>query len=81
MSLYIDTNVVQAEIDRRYELAGVDRHAPTTTTGTGTTCRCARSPHTRWPRSSPVWWAARRTPSEASRRAAGQVDTGRPRHL
>ena len=26
MSLYIDTNVVQAEIDRRYELAGVDRH-------------------------------------------------------
>jgi len=30
MSLYIDTNVVQAEIDRRYELAGThlsDRHA------------------------------------------------------
>ncbi len=27
MSLYIDTNVVQAEIDRRYELAGVDPYA------------------------------------------------------
>ena len=26
MSLYIDNNVVQADIDRRYELAGVDRH-------------------------------------------------------
>jgi hypothetical protein len=26
VSLYIDNNVVQAEIDRRYELAGVDRH-------------------------------------------------------
>ena len=26
MSLYTDTNVVQAEIDRRFELAGVDRH-------------------------------------------------------
>lgn len=27
MSLYIDTNVVRAEIDRRYELAGVDPYA------------------------------------------------------
>jgi hypothetical protein len=26
MSLYIDSNVVQAEMDRRYELAGVDRN-------------------------------------------------------
>ena len=26
MSLYTDNNVVQADIDRRYELAGVDRH-------------------------------------------------------
>ena len=26
MSLYTDTNVVQAEIDRRFELAGVDVH-------------------------------------------------------
>lgn len=26
MSLYIDNNVVQADIDRRYELAGVERH-------------------------------------------------------
>ena len=26
MSLYIDPNVVQADIDRRYELAGVDRN-------------------------------------------------------
>ena len=26
MNLYIDSNVVQADIDRRYELAGVDRH-------------------------------------------------------
>ena len=29
MSLYIDNNVVQAEIDRRYELAGVDIHDTT----------------------------------------------------
>ncbi len=26
MSLYTDTTIVQADIDRRYELAGVDRH-------------------------------------------------------
>ncbi len=26
MSLYIDNNVVQADIDRRFELAGVDLH-------------------------------------------------------
>ena len=26
MSLYTDSNVVQAEIDRRFELAGVDIH-------------------------------------------------------
>ncbi len=27
MSLFIDHTLVQAEIDRRYELAGIDRHA------------------------------------------------------
>jgi hypothetical protein len=29
VSLYIDNNVVQADIDRRYELAGVDIHDTT----------------------------------------------------
>ncbi len=29
MSLYIDNNVVQADIDRRFELAGVDIHDTT----------------------------------------------------
>ncbi len=81
MSLYIDTNVVHAEIDRKYELAGVDPRDHHDTDGT----RHGRPllPLAAHPLAAFVarLVGGSANPGGRSRRAAGQVDTGRPRHL
>ncbi len=81
MSLYIDNNVVQADIDRRYELAGVDRHdthlhdrhqgdLPTRSAR-----RC-----TRWRPGWPASWAAPRPRHGTHSQHGATVAAGRPRH-
>ncbi|MFL6151689.1 MAG: hypothetical protein ACJ72B_04840 [Ornithinibacter sp.] len=80
MSLYTDNNVVQADIARRYELAGVDRHD---------THHHDRHPHDLPAR--PVGlhpltaWVARllsgsTTASRQHSQRHGTVAAGRPRH-
>jgi len=75
VSLYTDTNIVQADIDRRYELAGVDRndthHHDLPTRPLGAHPLAA--------------WVARlvggpATPSRRQSRQGSPVATGRPRH-
>ena len=79
MSLYTDTNVVQAEIDRRFELAGVDpdnRHDHD---------RHGRDLPTRPLGAHPLAAFVARlvgsaSPAKGRSRSAATVAAGRPRH-
>ena len=80
MSLYIDNNVVQADIDRRYELAGVDRHDRHFHDRHQGDLPTPRSGCTRW---RPGWrasWAAPRPRHAPLAARRPTVAAGRPRH-
>jgi hypothetical protein len=80
VSLYTDTTIVQADIDRRYELAGVDRN------DTHHHDRHRHDLPTRPLGAHPLAaWVARlvggpATPSRKQSRQGSPVATGRPRH-
>ena len=81
MSLYTDPMVVQTEIDRRFELAGVDPDAPPTTTTAHRHDLPAR-PLGAHPLAAFVarLLGGPATPSRSGARRSTPVAAGRPRH-